>query len=126
MTPLGISDANTSSANTPLIVALFFGLAGAFYLGIYFIHRIRRRDAILKRHVRAEAYRVPDSPDDEHRAPRPYKSKLVPIDRKRLPPRVKPRATKGQAPRPFKSKQVPANPKGLPPPRAKAGRPAPS
>lgn len=41
-----------SIVDRPLIVALLFGLAGAFYLGLYSIHRIRRRNEILKQHIR--------------------------------------------------------------------------
>jgi hypothetical protein len=51
-------DANAFSPNMPIIIALVFGLAGTFFLGIYFIHRIRRKKAILKLHLRAEAYRA--------------------------------------------------------------------
>lgn len=42
--------------NAPITVALFFGLAGAFFYGIYFIHRIRRRNALLKQQLREEGY----------------------------------------------------------------------
>ncbi len=58
MTQLAGLDASVSGANMPIIIALLFGLAGAFFLGIYFIHRIRRKKAILKLHLRAEAYRT--------------------------------------------------------------------
>ena len=49
--------------NTPLAIGLLFGLAGAFFLAIYFIHRIRRKKAILKLHLRAEAYRAASDPN---------------------------------------------------------------
>lgn len=58
MTQLAVVDANASGANMPIIIALLFGLAGAFFLGIYFIHRIRRKKAIRKLRLRAEAYRA--------------------------------------------------------------------
>jgi hypothetical protein len=58
VTQLAELDANTYGANMPIIIALLFGLAGAFFLGIYFIHRIRRKKAIRKLHLRAEAYRA--------------------------------------------------------------------
>jgi predicted permease len=35
-------------ADTPTTVALVFGLAGAFFLGIYILRRIRRKDAAKK------------------------------------------------------------------------------
>jgi O-antigen/teichoic acid export membrane protein len=35
-------------ADTPTTVALVFGLAGAVFLGIYFIRRIRSKDATKK------------------------------------------------------------------------------
>ena len=58
MTPLADLDGNAYGANTPIITALFFGLAGAFFLGIYFLHRIRRKKALLKLHLRAQAARA--------------------------------------------------------------------
>ena len=41
--------------STPILVALFFGLAGAFFLALYYLHRIRAKkanDEILKEHIR--------------------------------------------------------------------------
>jgi hypothetical protein len=107
-------------ANLPLTVALYFGLAGAFYLGIYLLHRIRARNAILKRHLRAEAYRPPDSKDADRPALKPYKTKLAPIDLKALPRRFKHPAPKRRLPKPYKCKIPPVNLKGLPPPRVEA------
>ena len=58
MTPPADLDPNAYGINTPLLTALFFGLAGAFFLGIYFLHRIRRKKALLKLHLRAQAARA--------------------------------------------------------------------
>ena len=33
--------------NVPIAVALLFGLAGAFFLGIYFIRRIRAKNGVV-------------------------------------------------------------------------------
>ena len=47
---------SSNLVNTPITIALVFGLAGAFFYGIYFIHRIRRRNTILKLRLREEGY----------------------------------------------------------------------
>ncbi len=58
MTQLSGVYADTTGANVYIVTALLFALAGAFFLGIYFIHRIRRKKALRKLHLRAEAYRA--------------------------------------------------------------------
>lgn len=59
MTPLAtLATSHAHGANTPLLTALFFALAGGFFLGIYFLHRIRRKKALLKLHLRAQASRA--------------------------------------------------------------------
>ena len=58
MTQLAELNANAYDANMPILISLLFGLAGTFFLGIYFLKRIRRKNAILKLHLRAEAYRA--------------------------------------------------------------------
>jgi len=44
-------------SSVPLIIALLFGLAGAFFLALYYLHRIRLRksdEEILKQHLRVQ------------------------------------------------------------------------
>ncbi len=50
-----IVPASSFQISSPLATALLFSLAGAFFLGFYFIHRIRRRNLILERQMKLDA-----------------------------------------------------------------------